>query len=230
MAKSNLAEKLRCAWCGARWYDGARLRWIKSERVVGCREGTGCAKRPAEHERTHGERTQYLLHGHWYLCTELAALAEIAQTTMRVRLRNGWPVASAVREPLDHGGPRGRWSQLQSLLRAMRAHSRIATWRTTDGRTLTAIAEGLGLSAPALSQRAKRHTLKEAIAMGPARAGCTRNPNGRPTALGRSLDEIARELGVTRQALWKSARRNGRTIVEEIALRTAANDGKAVAA
>lgn len=226
----RIAERLRCAWCGAQWHDGARLRWNESEQVVGCREGTGCAKRPAEHERTHGKRTQYLLDGHWYLAAELAALAEICPATMRQRLHNGWPVASAVREPLDHGGPRGRWAQLQSLLRALRSKSRVATWRTTDGRTLTAIAEEIGVSASALSARAKRRTLKEAIAMGPAMAGRTTNPSGRPTTLGRSLDEIGQELGVSRQALWKSARRNGRTIAEEIALRTAANDSREVAA
>lgn len=226
----QIAERLRCAWCGAWWHDGARLRWIESERVVGCREGSGCARRPAEHERQHGKRVQYLLNGYWYLASELAALAEICPATMRQRLHNGWPVASAVREPLDHGGPRGRWAQLQSLLRAMRSRSRIATWRTTDGRTLTAIAAEIGVSASALSARAKRRTLAEAIAMGGAMAGRTTNPSGRPTALGRSLDEIAQELGVSRQALWKAARRNGRTIAEEVALRTAANDTREVAA
>jgi hypothetical protein len=227
----GIAERLRCAWCGARWHDGATLRFNETEGAVCCREGSGCSKRPADHERKRGKRTQYLLDGHWYLAAELAALAEIRPGTMRARLAGGWPVARAVREPLRDCRTFNRSAQLQTLLRALRSRARVALWRTTDGRTIAAIADEMGLSASALLSRARRHTLAKAIEMGRPKPGLTSNPNGRPPLLGRSLEEIAREeFGVTRQALWKSARRAGRTIEQEVASRRAANDVREVAA
>lgn len=75
----------------------------------------------------------------------------------------------------------------------------------------------LGITEEAFCARVRRHGIEGAIAMGPKRASRA----GRRPIRGASINVIAAQFDLTRQALYKAARLAGRTVDEEIHQRLA---------
>lgn len=217
--ESKPTAHLACVWCSRLAVDGARLQALP-DWTAECRLGHGCARRPESHERVVEGRREYLLDGYWYSARALAAIAGVDHATVSYRLHRGWPVKTAVETPLDKTGT------LVRLTARPLARVRVFDNGDLSPADFAALAQSLGITADALRQRCKKATLIDAI----ARARVAPLTVGRPPVRGRSTAAIAAELGVTRQALHKAARKAGRTLDEEIEHRRAQRAGKAAAA
>lgn len=203
----NAAERLQCAWCGADWWDGAELDVV--DNAVACMRGRGCARRPDSHARRvhaptiagHRWRREYLLDGYWYSLQQLGDLAGIGRMSVLARLNAGWTVRDAITVPLSPslGGGALRAARLLRLLAFVKRPrpSRLAKF-----------------------PRVARNSIVASKSDKPRKCG-------RPARYGVSLDVIAQEFGVSRQALWATGRRAGRTVDEEIEHRRAMRAGKA---
>jgi len=102
--------------------------------------------------------------------------------------------------------------------------------------TVNAVAMACARSSDWVRARARTLGSLEAVVLDIASANSatqrTGRPGrtGRPPTLGEPVSLAAARVGMTRQGLWKAAKRAGRTTAEEIAARLAANDSQEVAA
>lgn len=219
--KKNAAEYLRCAWCGADWWQRAELDVIDGE--IACLRGHGCARRPESDERQVARggkvRVEYRLEGYWYTLPMLARIAGLSTWTVKTRLALGWQVSTAI-------DSKPQSSRQHAVGRSVRYIRVLAHSRETRRSPIVEYAALLGISAVMMRRRVQRYGLDGALAKGARRSAATFS-TGRPPVRGVTVDSLAASVGLTRQGVHKAARKAGRTIDEEIAHRRAQLAAKA---
>jgi len=208
--------RMICAWCSARWSDGAELEVIG--RTIQCMRGHGCARRPDAHERTRDGHREYLLDGYWYRQSVLSKMAGVDPRLVSDRLRKGWPVRDAMLPSLGKVGPTRRRRRV-AIVAVLTTPGSVV-----DPESMASRARALGISAASFYERVYRYGLQAAINMGGPRRRT--DGRGRPPIAGKSQETMARAVGLTRGGLWKAAKRSGRTIADEAASRAKTEDGK----
>lgn len=123
----------RCEYCGC------ESRWRDDTGTVVCRRGTGCARRPAHHERrktfeSGRTRVLYKLADDWLSARALAAVAKLPQRVIETRLARGWTTEDAVSVPrrVIRGQP-----DATHVDRTPRERGRPKRWITVRGECLS---------------------------------------------------------------------------------------------
>lgn len=169
----------------------------------------------------------------------------ITPQTLRVRILNGWTIERAftprartfaqlealtgytptwARQLLRNRGVNWKWAPEAEIKAAVTAH--LEEQRKRAAESIAAHARRLGIGETTLHERVARHGLEAALAMGGpiphrgrARRRGRRLVRGRPPVLPAPAAVLAREVGLSRSGIYAAAKRNGRTILEELEAR-----------
>lgn len=173
----------------------------------------------------------------------------ITAQTLRMRILNGWTIARAftprartfaqletltgytptwARQLLRNRGVNWKWAPEAEIRAAVTAH--LEEQRKRAAGSIAAHARRLGIGETTLHERIARHGLEAALAMGGPKPHSERRrrggrrhgrrlTRGRPPVLPAPAAVLAREIGLSRSGIYAAAKRNGRTILEELEAR-----------
>lgn len=208
-----------CEWCGR------YTRALDDDGDPACPSGVGCQRSShsvrgfrgeelltiGDARRTLDEWAALLGVGRRNLCREAvrSGLALLEHIERRLQARTERAARAAARE-LAKQKRREAGQQIAARLRERHP-------KQSASRALAAAAEQLGLSVDALRKRLVRFgSIDAAIAAGPKYGS-----GGRSVHRDASVAELARRVGLTRQGLYKAAKRAGHSLDAELALREA---------